>query len=165
MKTKDDQHATVDFGTNAETFASSFNDMFSRERKTLNITNCPSTADASEFISNDDVRAAITGFFTHLIAVRIEVAGDFNPEHAEKPKKHEFNSKETFVVAFESCDGKSMVIYWKNTGSSDFLGLKLVDDEITADGKAFILEFIIEAVSEGQSGESSAQAKARNDIN
>jgi hypothetical protein len=115
--------------------------------------NCSSTTEASNLTSDKKFYDDIFSECPRAVAVRMQIDGEFDQKQAKLPEGHVFESKDKFLVSFESTDGSKMILYWKNSGSSDFIRLTLVDDNIGAAVKSHILEFIVDSLAADETGE------------
>jgi hypothetical protein len=114
---------------------------------------CPSSTEASELTSDKKFYDEIFSECPKAVAVRMQIVGEFDEKQAKLPEKHVFESEDKFLVSFESTDGSKMILYWKNSGSSDFIRLTLVDDDIEAAVKSHIRGFIVDSLAAGKAGE------------
>jgi hypothetical protein len=122
----------------------------------LEIINCPSCASASALVSKQSIRTAIFSKLKSVVAIRLCIECDeteFNREHAEKPKLHEFEEKEKFAVSFELIESAHLVIHWKNKKAGPFWSLDFNGrEQQSSDVTNIVIEFIVSALKSKQAG-------------
>lgn len=120
----------------------------SSQVKNLVIENCPSTASASELISQNWFR----NNFPNFTIVTLKVNGEFDVQLAEKPKRHEFKQNRRVLVSYESIADESLkIIYWKCEISHDFMQLELID-QMSRELTTFVKNFLIEILMDVKTG-------------
>ncbi|KAG5678822.1 hypothetical protein PVAND_008456 [Polypedilum vanderplanki] len=134
---------SIEYTENIESLKETLNNF--KNYPCLTINNCPSIFTAKEFISNYRAILPVLDKLPSVIAIRFKVNEKFDPKYIEKAKTNEFEFCKTFLVYFESVDGKVGIIHWRNENNSNFNKLELHDESFL---NSFVVEFFIESLKE-----------------
>lgn len=115
--------------------------------KIIEVKNCPTTLDASKFISNSVFRSVILSL-ANFALIRLKINEKLIENYAEKPKVNEFKVNSNFLISYESNVenyDEQKIIYWKNGQNGNFIKIKMLDG-YSADLTEFVLDFLTEII-------------------